>query len=127
MFKEEYKNPRNYASGSIRLHDSKKAAERGLQFVAWKFVKGSEYKHFKIKDLKFQDDYASMEQVIRRRFMRYVQNDSGFNKLPDLLLIDGGINHANVALSVLRELRLDLPVFGMVKDDRHRTHRNMGV
>ena len=84
-------------------------------------AKRSEYKHFKIKDLKFQDDYASMEQVIRRRFMRYIQNDPGFNKLPDLLLIDGGINHANVALSVLRELRLDLPVFGMVKDDRHRT------
>jgi len=81
----------------------------------------SEYKHFKIKDLTCQDDYASMEQVVRRRFLHYLQDDAGFNVLPDLLLIDGGQSHANTAKRVLDELELDLPVFGMVKDDRHRT------
>lgn len=81
----------------------------------------SDYKRFKIEDLKNQDDYASMEQVVRRRFRHYLQGDKGFDTLPDMLLIDGGINHANVALSVLNELVVTVPVFGMVKDDRHRT------
>ena len=83
--------------------------------------KKSEYKKFKIEDLPDQDDYASMEQVLRRRFLRFKEGDKGFDAAPDLLLIDGGINHAAVAVSVLRELELDFPVFGMVKDDRHRT------
>ena len=83
--------------------------------------KKSEYKKFKIEDLPDQDDYASMEQVLRRRFLRFKEGDKGFDAAPDLLLIDGGINHAAVAVGVLRELELDYPVFGMVKDDRHRT------
>ncbi len=83
--------------------------------------KKSEYKKFKIEDLPDQDDYASMEQVLRRRFLRFKEGDKGFDAAPDLLLIDGGINHAAVAVGVLRELELDFPVFGMVKDDRHRT------
>lgn len=80
-----------------------------------------DYKKFKIRDLSDQDDYASMEQALRRRFTHYLQEDKGFEKRPDLLLIDGGINHANVALQVLEELQIRLPVLGMVKDDRHRT------
>jgi len=83
--------------------------------------KRSEYKRFKIEGLDDQNDYASMQQVIRRRFVRYVQGDNGFNTLPDLLLIDGGVIHANAALAVLRELGLTVLVLGMVKDDRHRT------
>ena len=83
--------------------------------------KRSEYKHFKIKDLEYQDDYASMAQVVRRRFLHYLQGDSGFDTLPDLLLIDGGVTHACTVKGVLDELGLTLPVFGMVKDDRHRT------
>jgi excinuclease ABC subunit C len=62
-----------------------------------------------------------MHQVVKRRFAHYKDGDKGFAEAPDLLLIDGGINHANVALDALRELELDFPVFGMVKDDRHRT------
>lgn len=81
----------------------------------------SEYKRFKIEGLAVQDDYGSMEQVIRRRFQRYIAADKGFEEKPSLLLIDGGVNHANVALQVLRSLELDIPVFGMVKDQRHRT------
>jgi len=81
----------------------------------------SEYKHFKIQDLAGQDDYASMHQVIYRRFRDYLDNKSGFEILPDLLLIDGGAKHAQTALSALQSLGISLPVFGMVKDDRHRT------
>lgn len=81
----------------------------------------SEYKRFKIEGLDGQDDYGSMRQVLTRRFNRYLAQDNGFSEAPDLLLIDGGIAHANVALEVLQELNLSVPVFGMVKDDRHRT------
>ncbi len=83
--------------------------------------KKSDYKRFKIEDLQDQNDYASMEQVVRRRFVHYQAGDKGFDEAPDLLLIDGGIAHANVALEVLRQLNLEIPVFGMVKDNRHRT------
>ena len=83
--------------------------------------KKSDYKRFKIQDLLGQDDYASMHQVLMRRFMHYKAGDKGFADAPDVLLIDGGVNHANIAVGVLEELGLWFPVFGMVKDDRHRT------
>ena len=83
--------------------------------------KKSEYKRFKIEGLSNQDDYASMRQVIQRRFRHYKNGDTGFDEKPDLLLIDGGVNHACAALEVLTALDLTIPVFGMVKDDRHRT------
>jgi excinuclease ABC subunit C len=81
----------------------------------------SAYKHYKIEGLEQQDDYASMKQVLTRRFTRYSDGDKGFSELPDMLLIDGGEQHAVVAVNVLKEFRIDVPVFGMVKDDRHRT------
>ena len=81
----------------------------------------SEYKRFRIDHLPGPDDYASMFEAVTRRFQRYLDNDPKFSRLPDLLLIDGGVNHASVALDALRRLEIDLPVFGMVKDDRHRT------
>ena len=83
--------------------------------------KKSDYKRFKLEGQSNQDDYASMHQIIQRRFSHYKAGDKGFSEAPDLLLIDGGINHANVALRALQELNLHFPVFGMVKDDRHRT------
>ena len=83
--------------------------------------KKSEYKKFKLEGLENQDDYASMHQILKRRFTRYQAADKGFDTAPDLLLIDGGINHAGVAVNALQELGLEFPVFGMVKDDRHRT------
>ena len=83
--------------------------------------KKSDYKRFKINDLEEQDDYASMRQVIARRFAHYLAGDRGFESAPDLLLIDGGIAHANVAQEALQALGLSFPVFGMVKDDKHRT------
>ena len=81
----------------------------------------SDYKRFRLEGLTDQDDYASMHQVVKRRFAHYKSGDKGFEAAPDLLLIDGGVNHANVAVAALEELGLQFPVFGMVKDDRHRT------
>lgn len=80
-----------------------------------------DYKHFKVRGLAGPDDYASMEQVITRRFTHYQNGDEGWSEKPDLLLIDGGSVHARIARQALEELGLDIPTFGMVKDDRHRT------
>ncbi|MCI8423577.1 MAG: excinuclease ABC subunit UvrC [Lawsonibacter sp.] len=80
-----------------------------------------DYRRFKLKDMKGPDDYASMEQVLIRRFRRYLDGDEKFAEKPDLLLIDGGHEHVKVAARVLAELGLDIPAYGMVKDDRHRT------
>ena len=68
-----------------------------------------------------QDDYGSMRQVLERRLTNLLEGQKGFDRKPDILLIDGGINHAKVAVEVLSFLNLEIPVFGMVKDDRHRT------
>ena len=81
----------------------------------------SAYKRFKVEGLTDQDDYASMHQVLLRRLTHYVQQDAGFAEKPDVLLIDGGIEHARVAEDVLQTLGLSIPAYGMVKDDRHRT------
>ena len=62
-----------------------------------------DYRHFKLKDMDGPDDYASMDQVLRRRFQRYLDGDEKFADKPDLLLIDGGENHARVAVGVLRD------------------------
>ncbi|MGM9590006.1 MAG: excinuclease ABC subunit UvrC [Faecousia sp.] len=83
--------------------------------------KKSEYKRFKVEGLSNQDDYASMHQVVKRRFVHYKDGDKGFAEPPDLLLIDGGVAHACKAVEALTEMGLSFPVFGMVKDDRHRT------
>ena len=80
-----------------------------------------DYRRFKLKDMDGPDDYASMEQVLTRRFQRYLDGDEKFSDKPDLLLIDGGVNHPNVAVRVLESLGLRIPIFGMVKDDRHCT------
>jgi len=80
-----------------------------------------DYRHFKLKDMDGPDDYASMDQVLTRRFRRYLDGDEKFGEKPDVLLIDGGETHARVAEGVLERLGLSIPVFGMVKDDRHRT------
>lgn len=81
----------------------------------------SGYRKFRIKDISCHDDYYSMNQAVYRRFKRYSEGDEKFSELPDLLLIDGGQNHAKIAKQALDELNITLPVLGMVKDDRHRT------
>ena len=80
-----------------------------------------DYRRFKLKDMDGPNDYASMEQVLTRRFRRYLEGDEKFSDKPDLLLIDGGREHVQVAQRVLESLGLEIPAYGMVKDDRHRT------
>ena len=80
-----------------------------------------DYRKFRMRDLDGPDDYASMYQAVYRRFKHFVDSDEKFAELPDLLLIDGGDVHAGTAERALSDLGLTVPVFGMVKDDRHRT------
>ena len=86
-----------------------------------------EYRRFKIKSLESQNDYASMQEVIFRRFNRARKEkeenttDVKFSRLPNLILVDGGLGHVNSVVNVLEEINISIPVAGMVKDDRHRT------
>ena len=96
-------------------------------------AKRSDYRKFRIQSVSGPDDYACMREVLTRRFLhgmeekedldrRQVDHEFGsFTKFPDLLLMDGGKGQVNIALQVLSELHLDIPVCGMVKDDNHRT------
>ena len=79
------------------------------------------YRKFRIKDMEVRDDYASMYQAVYRRFKRAADGDEHFLPLPDLLLIDGGSVHADTARNALMSAGIDVPVFGMVKDDHHKT------
>lgn len=81
----------------------------------------SAYRHFKLEDMPGQDDYGAMRQVLRRRFVHYLAGDKGFAEAPDALLIDGGVTHADSVRQELAALGVNLPIFGMVKDNRHRT------
>ena len=81
----------------------------------------SAYRRFRIESCQGADDYGAMREVLTRRFRRYLEGDEKFAPLPELLLMDGGQEHARVAEQVLAECGLDVPVLGMVKDDRHRT------
>ena len=80
-----------------------------------------DYRKFRIRGLEQPDDYASMYQCVSRRLQHYLDGDEKFSPLPDLMLIDGGREHAATALRAAEDLGLSLPIFGMVKDDRHRT------
>lgn len=81
----------------------------------------NQYRHFKVDLNGTPDDYESMRQVLSRRLAKYLEASSGFDSKPDLWLIDGGIAHTQVALQILETYQMHIPVFGMVKDDRHRT------
>ncbi len=89
--------------------------------------KRNDYRKFKIKGVQGANDYASMEEVLTRRFRHGLEEREegkelgGFTAFPDLILMDGGKGQVNVALEVLEKLRLNIPVCGMVKDDFHRT------
>ena len=82
----------------------------------------SAYRRFHVKDLQgHPDDYASMQEVLGRRLQRAADGDEKFLPLPDVFLIDGGETHARAALEVAQTFGITIPIFGMVKDDRHRT------
>ena len=96
-------------------------------------AKRSDYRKFRIQSVSGPDDYACMKEVLTRRFIHGMEEKAelnrkemdqefgSFTKFPDLLLMDGGRGQVNIALQVLEELHLDIPVCGMVKDDNHRT------
>ena len=79
------------------------------------------YRKFKIRSVRGQDDYASMQEVLSRRFMRVFDGDEKFAVLPDIIFMDGGKGHVSTALEVIDATGFDIPVVGMVKDDHHRT------
>ena len=83
----------------------------------------SAYRRFQIKELTggHPDDYASMREVLRRRLQRAADGDEKFLPLPDVFLIDGGVTHADAVREVAEQFGCTVPIFGMVKDDRHRT------
>jgi excinuclease ABC subunit C len=81
------------------------------------------YKRFTVKEQELQNDYGSMHEVLKRRLMHIVdqEGDEYFTRTPDLILLDGGKGHVNAIAPILRELGLNIPLFGMVKDNKHRT------
>ncbi len=83
----------------------------------------SDYKKFKIKSFSGQDDFRSMAEVIERRFLEYknAETDDGFGRLPDLILLDGGKGQLSAVTEVLNRMGIEVPVFGMVKDSKHKT------
>ena len=95
--------------------------------------KRSDYRKFKIRTVQGPNDYASMEEVLTRRFSHGIQESENlrekgkdisygsFTRFPDLIMMDGGRGQVNIALAVLDRLGLSIPVCGMVKDDKHRT------
>ncbi|MGE5613245.1 MAG: excinuclease ABC subunit UvrC [Bacillota bacterium] len=95
-----------------------------------------EYRRFRIRSIDVQNDYASMQEVLYRRFRHAMKEEQdkeqeqeqeqgekqqGFDKLPSLVMLDGGLGHVNAANQVLEELNINIPVCGMVKDEKHRT------
>ncbi|MFZ5966373.1 MAG: excinuclease ABC subunit UvrC [Bacillota bacterium] len=96
-------------------------------------AKYSDYRRFKIKTIEGPNDYGSMQEVIFRRFKKgleeaenlkekgIVDEEGKFSRMPDLILIDGGIGQVNAALDVLKALQIDIPTAGMVKDEKHKT------
>ncbi len=133
--REEYQNKRMEVLGKLlglaspprrmEAYDISNTGSSDIVASMTVFIEGrprkGDYRHFKLRDMNGADDYAAMEQVLQRRFRRLLDGDEKFGDKPDVLLIDGGTNHAAVAVRVLETLEMEIPVFGMVKDDRHRT------
>ncbi len=109
----------------IESFDISNTGSFGIVAAMVVFIEGKplkrEYRKFRIKESGGQDDYSSMYEAVYRRFRRCIEGDEKFAEVPDLLLIDGGDTHAAVAERALNDLGLILPVFGMVKDEHHRT------
>ena len=80
------------------------------------------YKRFSIKEINYQNDYASMQEVLRRRLVKIGNDeDEYFSLCPDLIFLDGGKGHVNAVAPILEQLNLNIPLYGMVKDNKHRT------
>ncbi len=114
------------AVGRIEAYDisntSGKNSVGGMIVIENGVFKKSEYRLFKIRDVEGIDDYASTKEVITRRLRRSGE-DEKFSKLPDVILADGGMGHITAIKEALDQCGFDIPVFGMVKNDKHRTDR----
>lgn len=111
----------------IEAYDVSNLGDRGIVGGMTVFKNGEPYKKaykkFSMKDVQLRDDYASMGEMIKRRILRFKENgeDEGFKTKPDLILVDGGLGHLNAVKGIMEEQNFTVPVFGMVKDSRHRT------
>lgn len=112
--------PRRFESYDISNTGSADIVASMVVFQDGKPLK-SAYRRFRLRDMEHPDDYASLDQVLSRRFQRYLDGDEKFSPLPDVILMDGGIGQVHVAVAVMARMEISVPVFGMVKDDRHRT------
>ncbi len=120
-------------SGIVRMEAFDISNISGFQSVGSMVVyehgrpKRADYRKFRIQTVEGPDDYASMEEVLTRRFVHGkeeragIRQTGGFDRFPDIIMMDGGKGQVSVAKEVLNSLQLDIPVCGMVKDDNHRT------
>ncbi|MDE6035503.1 MAG: excinuclease ABC subunit UvrC [Ruminococcus sp.] len=111
----------------IEAYDISNLADESIVAGMVVFVDGrpfkKAYRHFNIKQIRTQNDYDSMYEVLKRRLSHIVNQDGDefFRRKPDLILLDGGKGHVNIINELVRELDIDIKIFGMVKDSRHRT------
>ncbi len=84
-------------------------------------AKRSDYRYFRIKSTETPDDYGSMREALNRRLAHLTDSDGSFSKMPDLILLDGGMTHVAVIRELISSLGYEIPVFGMVKDEHHKT------
>ncbi len=92
----------------------------------FKFQK-SKYRRFAIKEIYNQDDPKCMAQVLERRINEYIKGNSAFKPLPDLILVDGGITQINAVLKVIKQYNMNIDIYGMVKDNKHRTRAILDI
>lgn len=115
----------------IEAFDVSNLGNSGIVAVMTVFESGKpckrDYRRFRLSELSAQDDYSAIYNAIYRRYKRFKNAENGFEKFPDLLLIDGGEVHARTANDALRDLNLVLPVFGMVKDKKHKTRALVSI
>ncbi len=112
--------PRRFESYDISNTGSADIVASMVVFQDGKPLKQA-YRRFRLRDMDAPAAYPSLNQVLTRRFQRYLDGDEKFAPLPDVILMDGGLGQVHVAVQVMERMGLSVPVFGMVKDDRHRT------
>lgn len=109
----------------IEAFDISNLGSTGIVAGMTVFINGNkstkDYKRYRIDELETQNDFEAVYNAVKRRFKRAIAGDASFTNIPDLLLIDGGEIQVRFAEKALEELEIKIPVFGMVKDDRHRT------
>lgn len=120
----------SYVPDRIEAYDISNYGDRAVAGMTV-FIKGRprkyEYRRFIIKTVEGTDDYASLAEAVSRRVSRYEENSKGYAERPDLILLDGGKGHLSTILRTLNGTSFeDVPVFGMVKDDRHHTREIVG-